>query len=125
MKIFIKKITFIAGLFVACFAGAQDASTATGQGKLAQQKFNAYLFVYFTGNDKDEESIRFAISKDGYTFRALNNNQACIVFAKNKFNRRRSRSAYFTWRRRQNLLHGSNRYGFGKRLELKQGNGFA
>lgn len=38
----------------------------------------AYLFTYFTGNTGNEESIRFAISKDGHTFRALNNNQPVI-----------------------------------------------
>jgi len=38
----------------------------------------AYLFTYFTGNSGAEESIRFAISKDGYTFRALNNNQPIV-----------------------------------------------
>ena len=41
---------------------------------LAIAQKTAYLFTYFTGNSGAEESIRFAISKDGYTFRALNNN---------------------------------------------------
>ena len=36
--------------------------------------FSAYLFVYFTGNSNDQESIRFALSNDGYTYKALNNN---------------------------------------------------
>ncbi len=39
----------------------------------------AYLFTYFTGNKGAEESIRFAISKDGYSFKALNNNQPIIA----------------------------------------------
>lgn len=38
----------------------------------------AYLFSYFTGNNKDEEQIRFAISYDGFNFRALNNNEPII-----------------------------------------------
>src|ERR1035437_3709219 len=38
------------------------------------EKYSAYLFTYFTGNGKDAESIRFAISNDGYNYRALNNN---------------------------------------------------
>lgn len=42
------------------------------------QKYSAYLFVYFTGNDKSEEAIRFAISGDGYHYRALNGNQPVI-----------------------------------------------
>ena len=39
---------------------------------------SAYLFAYFTGNDKAEESIRFAISEDGYHYKALNNNRPVI-----------------------------------------------
>ncbi len=38
----------------------------------------AYLFTYFTGNRTGEEAIRFAISEDGFNFRALNNNQPVI-----------------------------------------------
>jgi len=38
----------------------------------------AYLFTYFTGNSGAEEAIRFAISKDGYNFRALNGNRPII-----------------------------------------------
>ncbi|WP_291101898.1 MULTISPECIES: family 43 glycosylhydrolase [unclassified Flavobacterium] len=41
-------------------------------------KTSAYLFVYFTGNKKEEEQIRFAVSNDGYNFRALNNNNPII-----------------------------------------------
>lgn len=41
----------------------------------------AYLFTYFTGNSGTQESIRFAISKDGYTYKALNNNQPVISSA--------------------------------------------
>lgn len=40
--------------------------------------YSAYLFVYFTGNDKKEEQIRFALSKDGYHYQALNQNQPVI-----------------------------------------------
>lgn len=38
----------------------------------------AYLFTYFTGNEEGEEAIRFAISEDGFNYRALNNNQPII-----------------------------------------------
>lgn len=47
------------------------------QGK-KQAGNSAYLFAYFTGNDKAEESIRFAISEDGYRYKALNNNRPVI-----------------------------------------------
>ncbi len=39
---------------------------------------SAYLFTYFTGNSKDQEAIRFAVSLDGYTYWALNGNKPVI-----------------------------------------------
>ncbi len=39
---------------------------------------SAYLFVYFTGNRIEYESIHYAVSVDGYNFLALNNNRAII-----------------------------------------------
>ena len=39
------------------------------------EKYEAYLFTYFTGNGPGEEAIRFAVSLDGYNYRALNNNE--------------------------------------------------
>ncbi|TCD11579.1 beta-xylosidase [Pedobacter frigidisoli] len=49
----------------------------------AQQtvKPTAYLFTYFTGNTGAEESIRFAISTDGYNYMALNDNKPVISSA--------------------------------------------
>ncbi|WP_327138693.1 family 43 glycosylhydrolase [Niabella yanshanensis] len=49
------------------------------QAKTAASKYTGYLFTYFTGNSKEEEAIRFAISTDGYHFQALNNNQPVIA----------------------------------------------
>lgn len=37
-----------------------------------------YLFCYFTGNLPEEESVHFAVSRDGYNFTALNSNEAVI-----------------------------------------------
>jgi hypothetical protein len=42
---------------------------------------SAYLFAYFIGNDIKEEAIRFALSTDGYHYRALNGNQPIISSA--------------------------------------------
>ncbi|RKD90901.1 family 43 glycosylhydrolase [Mangrovibacterium diazotrophicum] len=39
---------------------------------------DAYLFVYFTGNGPGEEAIRYAVSTDGYNYRALNDNQPVL-----------------------------------------------
>ncbi|WP_443947425.1 family 43 glycosylhydrolase [Pedobacter sp. AW1-32] len=49
-------------------------------GVMAQktEKESAYLFTYFTGNTGDEESIRFAVSTNGYAFKALNGNKPVI-----------------------------------------------
>ncbi|SHH81572.1 family 43 glycosylhydrolase [Wenyingzhuangia marina] len=43
-----------------------------------ENKYTHYLFTYFTGNTGDEEAIRYALSKDGYNYQALNNNQPII-----------------------------------------------
>lgn len=42
------------------------------------ENYQAYLFTYFIGNGPGEESIRFAVSEDGYNYRALNNNQPIL-----------------------------------------------
>ncbi|UZR97597.1 family 43 glycosylhydrolase [Chondrinema litorale] len=42
------------------------------------EEYTAYLFTYFTGNGPGEEAIRFALSEDGYNFKALNDNKAII-----------------------------------------------
>ncbi|WP_114778441.1 family 43 glycosylhydrolase [Botryobacter ruber] len=55
-------------------SGKQDTTTAG----VSEQKYTAYLFTYFTGNRKYEEAIRFALSTDGYNYRALNSNQPVI-----------------------------------------------
>ena len=48
------------------------------QNSVAEKDYAGYLFTYFTGNAVSEEAIRFAISADGYDFRALNGNQPVI-----------------------------------------------
>lgn len=50
-------------------------------GQLRAGEYKAYLFAYFTGNAKADESIHFAISYDGYNYRALNDNQPVISSA--------------------------------------------
>ncbi|MCD0489506.1 family 43 glycosylhydrolase [Pedobacter sp. MC2016-14] len=71
--IIIKAFHLCAGAFVLLLSG---------NGAMAQKiKPTAYLFTYFTGNTGTEESIRFAISKDGYTYKALNHNQPVISSA--------------------------------------------
>lgn len=50
--------------------------------KQVNEKNSAYLFVYFTENEKSGEAINFAISKDGYNYYALNNNKPVIASSK-------------------------------------------
>ena len=40
--------------------------------------FNGYLFVYFTGNGPGQEAIHYAVSQDGFHFRALNRNRPVL-----------------------------------------------
>ncbi|MFC1226353.1 hypothetical protein ACFE6N_21300 [Pedobacter sp. BG31] len=63
-------ITCTACYFFPTFIKAQSAD------------FSAYLFVYFTGNEKADESIHYALSNDGYNFLALNNDQPILSSAK-------------------------------------------
>jgi hypothetical protein len=43
--------------------------------------YRAYLFAYFAGNSGNQEAIRFAVSRDGYNYKALNGNQPIISSA--------------------------------------------
>lgn len=55
-----------------------NSASVTAQKKRSTGKYSAYLFVYFTGNDKREEQIHFALSSDGFQYRALNGDQPVI-----------------------------------------------
>jgi len=81
----LKKIKFLLclGLALSSLPTVQAASgTPTTKKKTAavaaKDKCSAYLFVYFTGNRKEEEQIRFALSSDGYNFKALNKDNPVI-----------------------------------------------
>ena len=87
LKIFDKKrsfytlATFVLALTIFGTANAQQVSkkkSAKTEKTDSNLKTSAYLFAYFTGNSGNEEAIRFAVSNDGYNFRALNNNQPVI-----------------------------------------------
>lgn len=38
-----------------------------------------YLFAYFTGDQPDKQKVRFALSDDGYNYKAINNGAAVIT----------------------------------------------
>lgn len=44
----------------------------------ADKDFKGYLFTYFKGNAQKDESVCFAISTDGYNYRALNDNEPIL-----------------------------------------------
>lgn len=54
------------------------SAQAHSQKAKQSEQYSAYLFVYFTGNGKDEEAIRFALSNDGYNYKTLNHNRPVI-----------------------------------------------
>ena len=54
-----------------------SASTAAAE-QPAEKDYAGYLFTYFTGNSMDGEQIRFALSNDGYNFKALNDNRPVL-----------------------------------------------
>ena len=55
------------------------STPAFAQKAIAGQGENTgYLFVYFTGNEKQEESIHYAISNNGHNFYTLNNDEPVI-----------------------------------------------
>ncbi len=54
-------------LFLIAFAGCEKKVDCSG-----------YLYVYFNGNELGDEEIHYALSEDGYNFRALNNGKQVL-----------------------------------------------
>ena len=44
-----------------------------------EPEYYGYLFAYFTGNDPTQERICFALSTDGYKYKALNKGQPVVI----------------------------------------------
>jgi arabinoxylan arabinofuranohydrolase len=53
-------------------AGSAPAARTFSVSAAGGETFTSYLFAFFTGNTGDQESIRFALSDDGYDFKAVN-----------------------------------------------------
>lgn len=53
------------------FGSSYSQSYESGR---AEKDFAGYLFTYFKGNAVKDEAVCFAVSTDGYTYRALNGN---------------------------------------------------
>ena len=68
----ISLITLLATTFTGARADEGYASNIT------EKDYVAYLFTYFHGNNVEGEQICFAVSPDGYNYRALNNDRPVI-----------------------------------------------
>ena len=101
------------------------ATTAAAGPPTPPAKPSAYLFAYFTGNDKKEEAIRFALSPDGYHYTALNSDRPVINSAAISETGGVRDPHIFARGRWQNVLHGGDGHGVGKGLELEPGHGAA
>ncbi len=64
---------FVLALFIAGSGQAQDYVYGP-----VEKDFTAYLFAYFKGNKVEDEAICFAVSTDGYNYKALNGNQPVL-----------------------------------------------
>jgi len=74
-----RKIHFSLVFFWVLFNFSQAQNTSKGAPPvIADKDLTAYLFVYFTGNNVEEEAVRYAISADGYHYYHLNNNKPVI-----------------------------------------------
>lgn len=72
-----KILIFLLACLLPWPAGAQLTSD-NNNNNVAEKDYVAYLFTYFTGNHISQESVCYAVSTDGYTYRALNNNKPVI-----------------------------------------------
>jgi arabinoxylan arabinofuranohydrolase len=65
-------------LRTALFLGVLGWAAGCNNEKKHGDELGAYLFAYFTGNGPGEEAIRYAISPDGFNYRALNENKPIV-----------------------------------------------
>ena len=63
----------VSGLLAALLAFPAMIQAQTEKKK--EKPYAGYLFTYFTGNHISEEAVCYAISEDGYTYKALNDNK--------------------------------------------------
>ena len=66
-------------IFIFTFLSVIVLAVSCASDKSTDNKYSAYLFTYFTGNGPGQEAIRYAVSEDGFNFRALNANKPIIA----------------------------------------------
>ena len=72
---FIKKNSFVLIIVFAIMLMLSSCKSATAK---LESEYENYLFTYFIGNGPGEESIRYALSNNGFNFYALNDNKPII-----------------------------------------------
>ena len=65
-------------LFAANLNAQQTTEANFNENNVAEKDYVAYLFTYFTGNHISQEQINFAVSIDGLSFWALNDNKPVL-----------------------------------------------
>jgi predicted GH43/DUF377 family glycosyl hydrolase len=73
-----RRLVRIAFLFIFSLGMVLPSSAQRRGTSKTKPLYSGYLFTYFTGNDKSKEQICFALSEDGYHFKALNGNKPVI-----------------------------------------------
>jgi hypothetical protein len=53
-------------------------TSSCNRSESGDNELSAYLFAYFTGNGPGQEAVHYAVSLDGFNYRALNNNQPIL-----------------------------------------------
>ena len=62
----------------ATFTKDLDSAVRNFTVTVRDKELYGYLMAYFTGNSVDQEQVRYALSKDGFSFTALNSNRPVI-----------------------------------------------
>lgn len=63
---------------IVCFLLTMALPALSQQKAIQEKDYVAYLFTYFTGNQMSEESVHYAVSMDGYSYWALNDNRPVL-----------------------------------------------
>lgn len=63
---------------IVCFLLTMALPALSQQKAIQEKDYVAYLFTYFTGNHMSEESVHYAVSMDGYSYWALNDNRPVL-----------------------------------------------
>lgn len=64
-----------------CWPAKSTAAETLAGARQQAAPFVGYLFAYFTGNSGNQEAIRFALSDDGFVYKALNKNNPVLSSA--------------------------------------------